>query len=80
MPDNAITILEDDSAKPTGKSVRSVQIMQLAIRLDERFLCCILGQVKIAQDRVGIPVCHVLESLYDPPKGLQIAGTSANDQ
>jgi len=44
-------MVKDDPAEPAGKRCWLAQISQARIRLDKRFPCCILSQVKIAQDQ-----------------------------
>ncbi len=40
----------DDPSEPAGKRLRVAKFGQVAIGLDERLLCGILGQMEIAQN------------------------------
>ncbi|MEJ2330915.1 MAG: hypothetical protein P8Z33_13895 [Gammaproteobacteria bacterium] len=63
----AVAVLKHDALEPAGKGARLAQVGQAVVRLDERLLSRVLGQLKVAQDRVGVSVGHVLEPAHDLP-------------
>lgn len=69
-----------DPPEPTRERGRVSQFAEAAVRLDERFLGSILGQMEIAKHRVGIPIGHVLEPLDDCLKRVHVAQLDRLDQ
>ncbi len=79
-PRHPVAVLEYDPPEPSGKCRRLAQIRQAAIRLDERFLSRIFGQVEVPQDRVRVAARHVLEPADDLAVGVQISRSGTDDQ
>ena len=71
-PPDSVALPEHDPTKPPLERPRLPQLSQVPIRLDERLLRCILGELKIAQERIRVPDRHVLEPPNDLTARLQI--------
>ena len=62
-----------DLAEPAGKGLGLLEGLEIAIGLDERFLCGIFGQMEIAEDRVCTTHGHILKPSDDVAERGQIA-------
>ena len=60
---------DDNSAKPAGEGLGVTELRELAIGGEEGVLGGILGEMEIAEDRVGAAVGHVLKTQDDLTEG-----------
>ena len=69
MAGDAGALGDDDSAEPAGECLGGAEVGQLAVGGEEGFLGGVLGEVEIAEDRVGAAVGQVLKSQDDFAEG-----------
>ena len=60
---HAVAVGEEDAAQPARKGEGLLQLIQLQIRLDKRFLGDVFGEVEVSQHGVRVSNRHLLEAL-----------------
>lgn len=65
--------------QPAGERGRLAQLVEFQIGLHESFLGGVLGQVEVAQQGIGVPGGHVLETLHQFPVGFEVAAAGPVD-
>jgi hypothetical protein len=69
---NPVAGADHYAAKPAWEAFQLFQIVQRPVCGEERFLGRILGEMKVAKDRVGAAESHVLEAVDDLAERLDI--------
>jgi hypothetical protein len=71
-----VTVLVQNSTKPTGEGLRHLERIQGAEGSDKGILCGVLGCMEVPQNGVGVAYCYVLKSTYEffPSIGLTLLG------
>jgi hypothetical protein len=70
---DAVALFEHDSTEPTGKRRRLSQLGERAIRLEERFLRRVFGELEVVEDRVAVANGHVLKAADENGERLGVA-------
>jgi hypothetical protein len=73
-----IALLENDLAEPAGKRGRFPQLRQAEISLEESFLCRVLGQRQVPDQRVAVPHRHILKTPDEESEGFSVPITRSN--
>ena len=64
-PRHPVALRADDAPKPPGKCVGIPDVLEPSPRDNECLLSCVLGQVRVSKEGVGVAVRHVLVATDD---------------